>query len=124
MLLVTDEAKQALKYVLTNNEDKSFSVFRLVSNGPTNYTLEGATEELPGDEIIETDGMKLLLIDKEFAASLQEVVIDFVNTPEGARLIIDFNSPEGSSCCGQSDCTDANCDCNETDCGCDDPECK
>lgn len=124
MLSVTDEAKQALKYVLTNNEDKSFSFFRLVSNGPTSFTLVGENEVLPGDEIVEADGIKLLLIDKEFAASLQEVIIDFVNTPDGARLIIDFNNPEGNSCCGQSDCSDPNCNCNETDCGCDDPECK
>lgn len=69
MLVVTERAKQELKSILSANVDNPEAALRLTTRGPGQLGL-GIDMEAPGDQIVEHEGSKVLLVGPELAASL------------------------------------------------------
>ena len=44
--------------------------------------------EMPGDQVVEHDGCKVLLVEDGLATALDGIVLDVEDAPEGARLAI------------------------------------
>ena len=45
-------------------------------------------KEKEGDQIVESEGVKVLLLDPEIAQALEGMVINYEETPQGARFTI------------------------------------
>ena len=87
MISVTDEAKKALKSILLAKVDNHFACLRLISARKGQLGL-GIDIEQSGDEALEYEGSKLLLVEHGLADSLKGVTLDIENTPEGPELVI------------------------------------
>ena len=48
--------------------------------------------ERQGDQVVEHEDSKVLLVEKDLADTLQGITIDVEDTPEGARLVISSES--------------------------------
>ena len=87
MLAVTDDAKQRLKEQLeTHTEDPEVGA-RLVVQTNGKYDLL-ADKETPGDQVVEYDGLKVLLVGKETASHVDGRTIDLQDTVHGQKLVI------------------------------------
>lgn len=91
MIDITERARQELKRILSSNVDNSYALLRLIDRGQGCLGL-GIDIESPGDEVIEYEGSRLLLVGHELAHSLKGITIDIDNTDEGSQLIIDEKS--------------------------------
>jgi len=87
MVNVTDNARQELKKILLDNVDMPQARLRLVNRDEGELGL-GIDIEMPGDELIEYQGMPILVVERDLADNLEGVTIDVDNTPEGAELVI------------------------------------
>ena len=87
MIIVTDGAKKLLKSILLAKVDNHFAYLRLTSPRKGQLGL-GIDIELPGDEAVEYEGSKLLLVEQGLATSLKGVTLDIDDTPEGPELVI------------------------------------
>jgi Fe-S cluster assembly iron-binding protein IscA len=87
MVNVTDNARQELKKILLDNVDMPQARLRLVNREEGELGL-GIDIEMPGDELIEYQGMPILVVERDLADNLEGVTIDVDNTPEGAELVI------------------------------------
>ena len=87
MVDVTERARKELKRILTSTVDNSYARLRLVARGQGNLGL-GIDIELPGDEVLEHEGSRLLLVEHGLATSLEGVAIDVDETEEGIQLVI------------------------------------
>ena len=86
MLTVTEGAKQRLKEILLDSTDDEEKGLRLTWKSANELGLVLA-KGLPTDSIIEYyDGLKVLIVEPELAESLQEVILDIQDTPEGPKL--------------------------------------
>ena len=85
MLTVTEGAKQHLKKVLlTHTDDPELGVrLKVDESGEYGLTLD---REAEGDQLVEHEGSKVLLVAHEVAERLAELTLDTVDTPEGTRL--------------------------------------
>ena len=93
MIGVTERAKQELKRVLSDKVDDPQAVLRLTATGEGKLGL-GIDIESPGDEVVEHEGSKVLLVEKGLASSLQGLTLDVQDTAEGPQLAI-FKEPSG-----------------------------
>jgi Fe-S cluster assembly iron-binding protein IscA len=87
MIGVTERARQELKRILEANTDKPEACLRLTANDQGQLGL-AIDVERQGDQAIEHDDSKVLLVEKDLADTLQGITIDVEDTPEGARLVI------------------------------------
>jgi len=87
MIKVTERAKQELKRLLFQKVDLGLARLRLMDRGRGVLGL-GIDIENPGDHTIECEGVKILVIEPEFAANLKGLTIDVEDTPEGVELVI------------------------------------
>jgi len=87
MIAITDDAKLALKRVLTNSTDEPEACLRLYldSKGKLQLAIDKGKK---GDQTIEHEGSTLLLAEEDLADKCKGLTIDVENTTEGARLII------------------------------------
>ena len=85
MLDVTERARQELNRILSENADSPESGLRLTISGEQQLRLAIDTE-MPGDQIVEHEGSKVLLVETELAISLKEFTLDIEDTPEGPAL--------------------------------------
>jgi len=85
MLTVTEGAKQHLKKVLlTHTDDPELGVrLKVDESGEYGLTLD---REAEGDQLVEHEGSKVLLVAHEVAERLAELTLDTEDTPEGTRL--------------------------------------
>jgi len=88
MIGVTDRAKQELLKILFDKVDMPQARLRLTSGDEGQLGL-GIDIEMPGDEILEYEGSKLLVVERDLAASLNGIVLDVDDTPVGPQLVID-----------------------------------
>ena len=88
MIGVTDRAKQELLKILFDKVDMPQARLRLTSGDQGELGL-GIDIEMPGDEILEYEGSRLLVVEQNLAASLHGVVLDVDDTPVGPQLVID-----------------------------------
>jgi Fe-S cluster assembly iron-binding protein IscA len=87
MLYVTEYARQKLKRTLCAKVDDPQVGLRLTARGPGRFTLSIDMEE-PGDQVVEHEGSKVLLVERKLAASLDGVTVDIEDTPEGSRIVV------------------------------------
>jgi Fe-S cluster assembly iron-binding protein IscA len=87
MINVTEKAKQELRTLLDEKVDWPGARFRLMDRGQGNLGL-GIDLESAGDQAIECDGTKVLLVEPELASNLDEVTLDVDETPAGRELVI------------------------------------
>jgi len=87
MVNVTDNAKQELKKKLLAHTDDPEIGLRLApgASGQLGLLLG---REAEGDQVIEHDGLKVLLVGSEIAQRLQDRAIDVQDTPDGPKLVI------------------------------------
>ena len=91
MINVTERAKQELKSLLSQKVDRPGARLRLMDRGQGNLGL-GIDIELPGDQIVEYGGTKVLIVERELAAKIKRTTLDVDNTPQGTELVIDEES--------------------------------
>lgn len=85
-MIVTDEAKNKLKETLLANTNDPEVCLRLVMNSPPKLGLALGLvldKEAEGDEVIEHEGSKILLIGKEMADTGNNFTLDSQDTPDG-----------------------------------------
>jgi len=86
LLTVTDSAKELLKETLLGNTDDPEIGIRLrVGPGKLGLVLG---REAEGDQIVEHDGLKVLLVGQELATILELVTLNVRDTPDGPELIL------------------------------------
>jgi len=87
MLTVTENAKQELKKTLLAHTDDPTIGLRLSRKQPGQFDLE-LDSEAEGDQVVEYEGLKVLLIGPGVAEALGERTIDVQDTPNGTKLVI------------------------------------
>ena len=87
MLTVTEEAKQILKEKLLASTDDPELVLRL-KGGPGGQLGLVLDKETPGDDVVEHEEAKVLLIGGELADVVDGLTLTTEDTPEGAKLVI------------------------------------
>ena len=87
MIDVTERAKDELKRLLTDNADNAQACLRLIDRGEGKLGL-GVDIEMPGDYVVEHEGLKVLLVNEQLAESLSGITIDVEDTNEGTELVL------------------------------------
>ena len=87
MITVTDKAKQELKKTLFDNVDTPGAGLRLVSREGGQLGL-GVDIEKADDEVVEFEGSKVLIVEKQLADTLNKITLDVEDTKEGNRLVL------------------------------------
>jgi len=87
MLTVTESAKGLLKEILTAHSDDPEMGVRLLLNSPGQLGLVLGEEE-PGDQVVEHQGSKVLLVSSDLAMALEEITLDVSDTDDGPKLIV------------------------------------
>ena len=87
MITVTAEAADVLAIRAEVETTDPEETFRLVPAGSEQLglTLDRVKE---GDQVVEHEGVKVLLVGAELADAVDGLVIDCEDTPEGRRLIV------------------------------------
>ena len=91
MIGVTERAKEELKKILDANTDNAEASLRLMANDQGQLGLVIDMEK-QGDQTIEHEDSKVLLVEENLIDALQGVTIDVEDTSEGARLVISTES--------------------------------
>ena len=87
MIYVTNEAKQELKNLVSTSEGIPEAYLRVMDRGQGKLGLD--TDMMrPDDQVVEYDGMVLLIAEPRFASALDNVSLDAYETSEGHRLVI------------------------------------
>jgi hypothetical protein len=87
MIGVTERAKQELKRILCDKVDNPLAGWRLTIGDEGQLRL-GMDVEMPGDQVVEHQGSKVLMVEPVLAEGLQGVTIGVADTPEGPKLSI------------------------------------
>jgi len=87
MITVTAEAAQVLKTRAQAEISDPEEAFRLVPAGSDRLGLT-IDKEQEGDQVVEHEGVKVLLIGTELADAVDRLVLDCEDAPEGRRLIV------------------------------------
>jgi Fe-S cluster assembly iron-binding protein IscA len=87
MLTVTEDAKQYLKDTLLAHTDDTEMGLRLVleSAGRLGLVLD---REGVGDQIVEHEGAKVLLVEPELAPVVDGITLDVQDTANGTKLVV------------------------------------
>ena len=87
MLLVTENAKSALKTTLENLEilPGQYVRIRVTSSGHFGLSLD---TEAQGDQVVSHGEAKVLLVDNETAKRLAGVVLDYRDSKEGPEFTL------------------------------------
>ena len=87
MLTVTESAKQHLKELLLAHTDDPGIGLRLTGGGGVQFGLK-IDSETPGDDVVEHEGLRVLLVGPEVAPVVAGATLDTRDTPEGTKLVI------------------------------------
>lgn len=88
MLKVTEAAKNELKRILAEKADNPLAGLRLVRGGqPDDFGL-AVDIEMPGDQVVEHTGSKVLLVNRELSDRLDENILDVEDTPHGKSFVV------------------------------------
>ena len=99
-LTLTDAAAARMKEIMAAADEDYIGVSIGVKNGGCagmEYTMEYATEQGPLDEVVEDNGIKIL-IDPKAILFLLGSEIDFVTEKLSQRFV--FNNPNQTDACG------------------------
>ena len=86
MLTVTERAKQQLKQILSNSVGEPDVALRMSPSGPGEFGL-ALDKEKEGDQVVEHEGSRVLLVGSEVADLLEGWTIDCRETAEGPLLV-------------------------------------
>ncbi len=87
MVSVTDRAKERLKRILSSNAEDASQGLRLCSRVTGEYDLIVDWEK-EGDQVVEYEGARILLLAEDVRRSLDGGVVDFVHADGRLRLIM------------------------------------
>ena len=87
MINITERAKQELKRLYISKVDWPGAFLRLMDRGQGNLGL-GIDLESTGDQSVEYDGIKVLIVDSGLATKVKEITLDVDDTLDGAELVI------------------------------------
>ena len=87
MITVTDTAKQVLRAILTASEADPDEGLRLLPRSDGRFELVLDTE-LPGDQVVEYEGAKVLLIGIEYFKLFETKTVDCQDTVDGTVLFV------------------------------------
>lgn len=87
MISVTEYAKQVLKSILLATEADSDEGLRLLPS-PDGVFVLTLDSELPGDQVVEYEGFKVLLVGIEYFRILNGKTIDCQDTKDGKVLFV------------------------------------
>jgi Fe-S cluster assembly iron-binding protein IscA len=95
MLTVTTTAKEKFKEALQTRKIDPEIAIRIIPSPSKPHWLELVFDkEKEGDQIVRTEeGRKVLLIGADLMPALEEVVIDYMETSEGAGFTISKPAP-------------------------------
>lgn len=95
MLTVTNTAKEKLKGALQTQTTNPEIAMRIISSPLKPNWLESVCDrEKEGDQVVRTEeGRKVLLIGADLGPALEEVVIDYKETPEGTGFTVSKPGP-------------------------------
>ena len=87
MLSVTKLARDELKRMLTDKVDNPQAGLRLTANesGQLGLIID---VETPDDQVVEHDGLKVLIVKNTLATELEGITIDVKDTSKGPKLVI------------------------------------
>jgi len=86
MLEVTDNAKRYLQQLMPAHTDEPDACVRLTSKAGQLGLALGKEEK--GDQIVEHEGSKVLLVGQELSDQVDGVTLDVQDTPDGPRLAV------------------------------------
>jgi Fe-S cluster assembly iron-binding protein IscA len=86
MIAVTERAKEELKRLRSDKVDHPQAVLRLVSSDQ-GLGL-GVDVEMPGDQVVEHEGTKVLVVEEKLAGMLDGITLDVDETTEGPQLTV------------------------------------
>ena len=88
MVTVTERAERELGRMLASASNDPEDGLRLTVTEPGRYGIV-VDKEQEGDQVVQHEGAKMLLIDEEVAGLLEEKTIDCLETTEGGpRLVL------------------------------------
>lgn len=87
MITVTAQAAEELKAMAQAEVKDPEEAFRLVPAGEDRLALV-VDKVKEGDEVVEHEGVKVLLVGAELVDAVDGLVLDCKDTPEGRRLAI------------------------------------
>lgn len=108
MIAISDGAKKELKKLIAENATEAEMSLRLAASEDGHLGLV-MDMEMPGDQVVEYEGKKVLLVEGDLASHLFGISLDVEDTPEGPALLL---KQEGCGpCCGggQTECGDGAC---------------
>lgn len=87
MIAVTENAKVVLKEILSfHSEDPNMGLRVLVD--PENQMKMELAEVEPGDQIVEHEGSKVLLLASELAQAFEGFTLNAEDCDEGVKLVV------------------------------------
>jgi len=96
MLTVTEQAAAKLREAIQAQTEDPELAIRLVPSAARPRQLDMALDkEKEGDQVVESEGAKVLFVSAELAQALDGMVIDCQDTPQGAQFSIARLAPEG-----------------------------
>ena len=88
MLTVTELAKQELKKILFEKVDHPLAGIRLIKGEqPDSFGLT-IDIEMPGDEVVEYDGSKVLIVGRELSEDLDGNILDIEDEAQGKNFVV------------------------------------
>ena len=87
MIRVTERAIEELKRILSEKVDMPQARLRLIARGQGKLGL-GIDIEMPGDQVVEHEGSRVLLVEDSLANSIEGVTLDVEDTAKGSQLVI------------------------------------
>jgi Fe-S cluster assembly iron-binding protein IscA len=88
MILVSEEAKSELKKLLAEKVDNPLAGIRLIRGTAEGFFGLSIDIEMPGDQVVEHGGVKVLLVDKELSSSLDGATVDVEASGKGKSLVV------------------------------------
>jgi len=86
MIDVTERAKQEFKKILSAKVDNPLAGLRLITSG--DQFAFNIDVEMPGDQVVEYEGSKVLLAEGELATRLKGHTLDIEDTADGPGLVL------------------------------------
>ena len=95
MLTVTAQAAKKLKEAIqTQTTDPEVAIRLIPSASRPNHLDMALDKEKEGDQVVESEGVKVLIVSAELTEVLDGMVIDCEETPEGSYFSISKLAPD------------------------------
>lgn len=95
MLTVTAQAAGKLKEAIQAQTTDPEVAIRLIPSSSRPNQLDMALDkEKKGDQVVESEGVKVLFVSSELAQALEGMVIDCQETPQGVQFSISKLAPD------------------------------